>query len=484
MNVKAISKNVGLALLVSSFFMLLSVGISLLYGMDSGFLPLLISFTITFIVGIFPLIFIREAQQINIKEGFVIIVLAWLLSFVFGMMPYVMWGGEISFADAWFESVSGFTTTGATILADIEALPPSLLFWRSSTHFIGGLGVVVFLLIIIPSASPFRQRLANIEVSPLSQEGSQIPRRKFVTVICVVYFSIFLVATLSLFLCGMPLFDAVNHGFSLCATGGFSTKNASIAAYDSPLINVVSMLIMIAATINFTIYYSCLARRSMKPFINDRKVRFYLASIVIMAMTVALSLRLFGGYENWGRALLDGVCTTVSYVTTTGFGFVDNSCWPFLAGIVLMYASIQCAISGSTSSGVKVDRMLVVFKSVSREIRTRLHPSSTYRIRLGSSYLPDEQVLPVILYIVLYFAIAGISMFGLLLCGMNGLEAVSGSIACLGNVGPGLGSIAAAGNYNDVPTVAKFIFTVDMFMGRIEIYPLLVTVSLLFKKDR
>lgn len=484
MNVKAISKNVGLALLVSAFFMLLSVGISLVYGMDSGFLPLLISFIITFIVGVFPLIFIHDSQHISIKDGFVIIVLAWLLSFVFGMLPYVMWGGEMSFADAWFESVSGFTTTGATILADIEALPHSLLFWRSCTHFIGGLGVVVFLILIVPNASPFRQRLTTIEINSLSKEGAQIQSRKLVKVICIVYFSIFFVATLALFLCGMPLFDAVNHGFSLCATGGFSTKNASIAAYDSPLIKVTTLLIMILATTNFALIYSCFARGSLKPFVNNRIVRFYLASILVMSMIVVLALRFFGGYESWDKAFLDGFCTTVSYVTTTGFGFVDNSSWPFLAGIVLMYASIQCATAGSTSSGIKVDRMLVVFKSISREIRTHLHPNSTRRIQFGMSYLPDEQVPPIILYIVLYFVIAGISMVVLLFCGVGGVEAVSGSIACLGNVGPGLGSIATAGNYNAVPTVAKYIYTMDMFLGRIEIYPFLVTVSLLFKRDR
>lgn len=484
MNVKTISKNVGMALLVSSFFMLLSVGVSVLYGMDSGFMPLLIGCIITFIVGVFPVIFVRDARQISLKDGFVTIVLAWLLSFVFGMLPYVMWGGEMSFADAWFESVSGFTTTGATILDDIEALPPSMLFWRSSTHFIGGLGVVVFLILIIPSASPFRKVLTTMEVNSLSKEGSMMSSRKFVKVICIVYCSIFVVATLSLFLCGMPLFDAVNHGFSLCATGGFSTKNASIAAYDSPMIKVVTLLVMIVATTNFGLVFTCFARRSVKPFVMDRIVRFYLASIVVMSMLVVLSLRLFGGYASWNDALLDGVCTTVSYVTTTGFGFVDNGCWPFLAGIVLMYASIQCATAGSTSSGVKVNRMLAVFKSISREIRTRIHPNGTLPIRVGSSFIPDEQLLPAALYIVLYFVIAGISTVALLMCGVGGLEAVSGSIACLGNVGPGLGSIAAAGNYNDMPVIAKYIFTLDMFMGRIEIYPLLVTVSLLFKKDR
>ena len=484
MNVKAISKNVGLALLVSAFFMLLSVFVSVLNGKDTAFGPLLISCIITATVGFFPVIFVHDTQHISRKDGYVIIVLAWLLSFVFGMMPYVMWGGEMSFSDAWFESVSGFTTTGATILEDIESLPDSLLFWRASTHFIGGLGVVVFLLLIVPEASPFRKRLTTIEVSSLSKEGAHIQNRKLVKIICVVYFCIFLLATLSLFLCGMPVFDAVTHGFSVCATGGFSTKNASVAAYDSPLINIVMLVFMIIATTNFALIYTCFVRRSVKPVFNNKIVRFYLTSILVMSVIVILSLRIQGNYSNWGRAILDGLCTTVSYVTTTGFGFADNSGWPFLAGLVLVYASIQCATAGSTSSGIKVDRMQVVFNMISREIRSHIYPNSVRRIQFGNSYLPDDQVLAIVLYIVLYFIILGLSSVILLMCGVDGMEAISGSVACLGNVGPGLGSISIAGNYNEMSNIAKFIFSVDMFLGRIEVYPFLVVLSLMFKKER
>ena len=170
MNIKAISVNVGKALLVSALFMALSLGVSLIYGRDSGFSPLLISFVITLIVGAFPFIFVKNVPTLSTKDGFVTIVLAWVLSFIFGMMPYVIWGGEFTLVNAWFESVSGYTTTGSTILNDIEALPKSLLFWRSSTHYIGGLGVVVFLLLVIPEASPYRLRLTNMELSALSKD--------------------------------------------------------------------------------------------------------------------------------------------------------------------------------------------------------------------------------------------------------------------------------------------------------------------------
>lgn len=485
MNVKAIARNVGLALLVSSLFMFISVLVSAFYGRDSSFGPLLVSFTITFISGVFPFIFVRKnCGQISIQDGFVIIVLAWFLSFIFGMLPYVLWGGEFSLSDAWFESVSGFTTTGATILNDIESLPKGLLFWRSSTHFIGGLGVVVFLLLVVPSASPFRTRLTQIEVSSLSKEGSQMMSRKLVQVISGVYLSLFLLATLSLWLCGMPLFDSVNHAFSLCATGGFSIKNASIAAYRSDAVNLVCIVFMILSTINFALLYTCFVRRSLRPLTNNPVVRFYLMSILVTSSIVILSLRLGGGDFTWPRAIMEGLGTTVSYITTTGFAFADNSHWPFLSGLVLLYAAIQCGTAGSTSSGIKVDRMMVVFKSIARQIRSNLHPGSAKRIRFGNITMQDEQVLSVILYIVLYFIIILLSASLLLAGGVGGLEAISSAIASLGNVGPGLGEVSIAGNYSAMPVFPKFILTIDMFLGRLEIYPLLVAVSLIFKRDR
>lgn len=484
MNVKAISKNVGLALLVSSLFMLLSVGVSILEGLDSAFAPLLISFILTFITGFFPFIFIRKTQPISLQDGYVIIVLSWLLSFIFGMLPYVMWGGEMSIADAWFESVSGFTTTGATILKDIEALPRSLLFWRSSTHFIGGLGVVVFLLLIVPSASPFKYRLTKMEVSPIFRESAGMQSRTLVKVISFVYLGIFAAATISLFLAGMPLFDAVTHGFSLCATGGFSIKNASVAAYDSLAINIVSAVFMIVATTNFALIFTCIVRRSLKPFTSNEVVRFYLASILVASVIVVLSLKLQYDGMTWAQASTKGIFTTISYITTTGFSFGDNSGWPFLACITLLYVSIQCAMAGSTSSGIKVDRMIVVFKTIGRQVRSSLHPAATSRIKVGDNYMPEEHILPIVAYIVLYFIIIIFSIALLLVCGVGGTEAVSGSIACLGNVGPGLGEISAVGNYDAMPVMAKLIFSLDMFIGRIEVYPLLVAITLIFKHEK
>ncbi len=268
MNLKVISRNVGFALLASAFFMLMCILVSLAEGNDSALAALTISFTITFTVGIFPFIFVRKSKNISLKDGYMIIVLAWLLSFVFGMLPYLLWGGPFSVINALFESVSGYTTTGATVLANVEALPDSLLLWRSSTHFIGGLGVVVFLLLIIPSSSPVRLRLTNMEISSLSREGYRSRTNKTVFIFTVVYLGLALASFLSYMVAGMPAFDALNHAFSVSATGGFSTKNLSIGAYGSPMVNAVTIVFMFLSSIHFGLIYMTVANRSLKPLNN------------------------------------------------------------------------------------------------------------------------------------------------------------------------------------------------------------------------
>ena len=322
MNVKAISVNVGKALLVSALFMFLSMIVSVIYGRDEAFGPLLISFIITLIFGAFPFIFVHGRQSLSLKDGFLTIVFSWVLSFVFGMLPYVLYGGEFTLINAWFESVSGYTTTGSTILNDIEALPKSLLFWRSSTHYIGGLGVVVFLLLVMPDASPYRLKLTNMEMSTLSKEGYKYKSSKVVRVITIVYASLTVATFLSLWVAGMPLFDAVNHAFSIAATGGFSTKNLSVGAFGSDAINLVVLFFMALCAMHFGLIYAVFATRSFKPFKNT-VTKYYFGSIVVMTLIIMFSLMKDGGYESWGRALMDSSFTVVSYMSTAGFAICD-----------------------------------------------------------------------------------------------------------------------------------------------------------------
>lgn len=483
MNIKAISVNVGKALLVSALFMALSLGVSLINGRDTGFGPLLISFVITLIVGAFPFIFVKHVPTLTNKDGFVTVVLAWVLSFIFGMMPYVIWGGEFTLINAWFESVSGYTTTGATILNDIEALPKSLLFWRSSTHYIGGLGVVVFLLLVIPEASPYRLRLSNMELSALSKDGYNYKSTKVVWIIISVYLGLTVTSFLAFWAAGMPFFDAINHAFSIAATGGFSTRNLSIAAFDSVLIDIVAIIFMIVAAIHFGLLYAVFISRSFKP-LRTTVVKYYLTSIVVITLIVSLSLIFDGGYTSWGRALLDSAFTVSSYMSTTGFANCDNSAWPWLAAVALIFVSIHCGCSGSTTGGIKIDRLLISWKAISTEIRRRLHPLSVSQVKMGNHFLADSTVSTVMLFIVLYVLVIFASIILLVIFGTDANEAVTGVVASVGNVGPGIGKLGSLENYASQLPAAKLIYSFDMFLGRLEIFPVLVVLSMIFRRGR
>lgn len=481
MNLKVISRNVGTALLVSALFMLLSVFVSLSEGGDSAMAPLLISFTITFIFGVFPFIFVRHADQITLKDGYMIIFLAWLLSFVFGALPYALWGGPFTVVNAWFESVSGFTTTGATILEDVEALPRSLVFWRASTHFIGGLGVVVFILLIIPNSSPVRLRLTNMELSSLSRDDYRSRANKTVFIFAWVYLGLCAAAFLSFWLCGMSPFDAICHAFSVCAAGGFSTRTLSIGAFGSPLISMVTIVFMLLASIHFGLIFVALIGRTLRPLKNP-VLRFYLVSLAVFSVICGISLKLNGTDPHWGQALLDGTFHVVSYASTTGFAISDNASWPALPCFVLVLVSLICGCAGSTTGGMKADRLLVLFKAIRMQIQQTLYPSSIFEVRMGRRILHGEEIYPQVLYMALFIVLIAVSTVLCMLVGDPSGHALTGSVASLSNVGPSLGSIGSMGNYNAEPAALKLIFSADMFLGRVEIYPVFAVIASIFNR--
>ena len=483
MNVKAISRNVGYALLVSALFMLLSIFVSVGHGNDSALAALIISFTITFTVGIFPFIFVKKTSEITMKDGYMITVLSWLLSFIFGMLPYALWGGPFTIENAWFESVSGFTTTGATILENVEALPASLLFWRSSTHFIGGLGVVVFLLLVIPNASPVRLRLTNMELSSLSKEGYNMRSNKIVYVFAYVYFALFFIAFISYMLAGMSPFDAVNHAFSVCATGGFSTRNTSIGAFDSRLIEGLTMLFMFLSSIHFGLVFFTVIGLSFKP-LNNPVLKFYLCSIAFFSVYLAVVLKSNGIVASFGDALWNSTFETLCISTTTGFSTLDNSQWPPYAHLVFLFMGVMCGCAGSTTGGIKADRVLVLLKSVGVQIRKAVYPSSVATVKLGGQVMRDEDVAPHLIYVSIYTLILAVSASLVLLTGTSVQNAISASVASLGNVGQATGALGTFGNYNSLPDGAKILLTLDMFLGRVEIYPFLAVVAMLFKRNK
>lgn len=483
MNIKVISRNVGYALLVSALFMFFSILVSINGGNDSALAALLVSFVITFTAGSFPLIFVRKTHAITLKDGYMIIVLSWTLSFIFGMLPYLLWGGPFTVINALYESVSGYTTTGGTILDDIEALPRSLLFWRSSTHFIGGLGIVVFLLLIIPSSSPVKLRLANMEVSSLSKDSYRSRANKTVYIFAYVYLGLAIAAFLLYWMAGMSPFHAINHAFTVVATGGFSTKGLSIAAFNSPLINIITIVFMTVASMHFGLLYTIFVTRSLKPLRNPIAV-YYLSTLFVAGMVVSFIFKIDHCYQTWGESMMQGFFHVVSFTSTTGLAIGDNSQWPLLVNIILGVMGIVCGMAGSTTGGIKLDRFVLLMKAVRLQIHRSLHPASVKELRLSGRVLHEEDTYPHILYIGLFLVSLGISMVLFQFTGVDADNSFMITVSTLSNVGPAIGSMGTFGSFNGLSVTAKLLSCFNMFLGRVEMYPLLSVITMAFDRRR
>ncbi len=483
MNWKVISRNIGFALLVSALFMFFSIIVSVINGNDSALAALIISCTITFLVGAFPFIFVKKTKRISLKEGYVIITLSWFLSFIFGMLPYALWGGPFTIQNAFFESVSGYTTCGATILDDVEALPNSLLFWRSSTHFIGGLGVIVFLLFIIPESSPMRMRLTNMEVSSLSKSGYSLRSGKVVYVFAYVYLGLFALALLAYWAAGMSFFDAINHAMSVVATGGFSTKTISIAAFDSRLIEGITMLFMYLSSIHFGLIYLAVITKSWKP-LNNEVIRWYTIGIVAVSLFLSIGFLKNDICDTWLESIWVAFFNTISFVSTTGFGIIDNALWPTWMVMMICMVSIVSGCAGSTSGGIKVDRCIIFIKSIAAKVREILHPSTISEVRIQRRIIRTEDVSTHILYICVFCFFALFSTVIVSCSGMPFRESLFSTVMCLSNVGPGCGDFSIMASYNSAPFFGKIVFALDMFLGRVEIYPILALFAMLFDRRK
>ena len=470
MNLRVITKNIGLALLVDAGFMFMSAVVSALYGFDASFSPLLLSGILTLIVGILPIVFVGRGQnRITTREGFVILFFAWFLSCVFGLLPYALYGGEMSLEDAWFESVSGFTATGATILGNIEALPRGLLFWRSSTHFIGGLGVVVFMMMILPSSGTVKLKMRHIEVSDISAGDYNFHSNKIVRVVLTVYVSLMALCALLFLLAGMGIFDAVTHAFSVVATGGFSPRNASLGAFNSRWIELIAIVFMLISSLHYGMIYSSIAGRNLNIFRNP-VVKFFFTTIGLGIVGVTASLLISGTYTNFFEALWQAIFNVVTITSTTGLATVDTSVWPAFSILILLYFSVQGGCSGSTTGGMKADRIWLLSRAVRAQIVRTIHPNAIIRVKTGTSSANTEQVSSIALFALLYFAIAFLCALLYAACSMNLLDSFTSSIAMVGNIGPAFGNVGSMSNYDAVPVLAKIVMGLEMIVGRLGLY--------------
>ena len=481
MNWGVISRNVGIALISCAVFMFLSALVAMLDGFDSSFSPLFLSAILTMMTGIFPLIFVRRHKDINMREGLAILLISWFLCCIFSMLPFVLWGGEFTLVNAWFESASGITTTGATILNDIEALPKGLLFWRSSMHYIGGLGVVVFIMMILPSFGTVRFKMSKMDMEDISRHNYQYKSNKFIRVVVSVYAGITVCSFVSLLLAGMPLFDAANHALSVTATGGFSIKNASIAAYDSPLIEWILIFFMIVASLHFGLIYASFATRTFKVLKNPI-TKFYLATIAVAGLLVAANLVSSGTVPNVWEALRHSYFTVVSTISTTGFGSTDTNVWPVFSILILLYVGIQCGCSGSTTSGLRSDRVYLTFKAARAQLVKIAWPNAVVQVKTGGQAIDRDMITSVALYVLLYLILVLVMSIVYAAFGLDLLTSVSASVSMMSNVGPCFGTFGSSmSSFATAPEVVKVLMGIQMIIGRLGIYSILL-VFVLYRK--
>jgi trk system potassium uptake protein TrkH len=453
-------------------FMLAAMIISFFSEGDDAFYAFLLSFFISATVGVFPLIFTPVDSHIGIKEVYAVVLVSWAAICLFGTLPYVLWGDEFSVVNAWFESVSGYTTTGATILRDIEALPRSILFFRSCTHWMGGVGVVLFALLLAPAMKLNKMRLSKMEMSSLANENFRYKTQETIHIILTVYILGTALCFLMLKIAGMSWFDAINHAFSTFSTGGFSTKNDSMASF-TPQMLVIVMFFMLMSGIHFGLLYAAVTRRSNALF-RSPTVHYYIKSLFAGIVLIALGLWIAGVFSSLGESLLHGAFQVISYATTTGYSTVNSAIWPSFAILLLVFFMLQSGCAGSTTGGIKVDRLLVFFKSINVQIKKQQHPNAIVPVKIGNSVIDDEVSHSITLFMLFFLLIAFISTFLLSLTGIDLMSAFSASLASLTNAGQGFGVFGSMGHYDVLHPLGKLLLTLLMISGRLEIYGLLL----------
>ncbi len=480
MRKEAIIKYIAYVLLFNAVFLFVSALISYFLS-ETSFIPLFYSGLVCTILGLFPLIFTEKIDEIRFSEGLAISVIGWFITCVVGMLPYVMWGGEFTFVNAFFESVSGYTTTGATILNEIETLPKGILFWRSATHWIGGMGVILFVLLILPQARGLRSSLYKTEVSNLSRMNFKTKARQIARIIGIVYISLTLLETIILWWLGMTFFDAICHSMSTIATGGFSTKNTSMAFYNNFWMELTIVVFMVLSSLHFGMLYVTIVGK--KPnLIHSKSVRTYFLLIIVGILAVAYKLYDENVYS-LADSLRHSLFQVTSLVSTTGFATVDTSAWPVFTVIILIYFTVQGSMVGSTAGGFKFDRIYLFFQILKKQLRLIKHPQGVFASKIDDEVVDKGIELQTLNFLVLYIFTFFIATVILTFMDIDGLTAFSASIASIANVGPGFGEVGSLDNFSALPSAAKYVLSFEMLLGRLEIMNILA-LFLVFGRNR
>ena len=442
-----------------------------LYYLDEGTIPLLSVMLPVGILGYVLTGFKPKKQDIYAREGFVIVAFAWILLSVFGALPFVIGGSIPSFTDALFETVSGFTTTGSTLLTDIESLPMSLLMWRSFTHWIGGMGVLVFALAILPAGSAQSMYIMRAEV-PGPSVGKLVAKTQITArILYGIYVFFTALEAIMLRLTGMRWFDCIANAFATAGTGGFAVLNDGIGGYHNVWVEVIITVFMLVFSINFNLFYLLLIKR-FSDVLHNVEIKVFFAIYIVCTLLITCNIAPM--YHSFSRALRYAGFTVASLSSSTGFGNSDYTAWPGLSQTILILLMFCGACAGSTGGGLKVARVMILLKSGVREIRRQLNPRLVAPVRLEGQSVDAEQISTQGSFFIIYMVILLVSTLLLSLDQYGFDVSFSASLTALNNMGPGLGAIGPYGNFSEFTAFSKLVIIFDMLAGRLEIFPVLI----------
>ncbi len=473
----------GFSLIGISLLMYLAAFIAFRNDSDDSFIPLIFSAMAATLCGFFAIISTQPQENMGIEDGYRIVTGCWIAACVFGAIPYLMFGGEFTVVNAFFESVSGFTTTGASILNNIEALPKGLQFWRIASAWIGGIGIVTLVSLVISAQHDRHSVLASAELSDLAKTYYGGRKRQFVYRMIAVYLVITSISAIALRLTKMPWFDAATLAMSACSTCGFCSKNISISFYNNVAVEIIIIVAMLMGATNFSLMFSTIwpDKRTQKNLFNTHIIRWFLSLVAIAILIVTADLYFSGYYASFPRALRMAAFQVCSLSTTTGFATADTNLWPTGSMGILLLCSLVCGCSGSTSGGMKMDRFVIVIKSLKGMVRSLIGVHNVTNIKIEGKVKTEENFTSVLTFMGTYMAIIAIGTI-IFAISMDFTTSLSASIACMGSVGPGFGDVGSMNNYAGFLGFQKVVAMVIMLLGRVEIFPMLIAFRSIFSR--
>jgi trk system potassium uptake protein TrkH len=477
MQFSAVQRILGILLMLFSLTMIPPVIVSIWYG-DGAVSAFLIAFVIILMVGGISWVMVRDqSRELRLRDGFMVVVMFWTVLGLSGSLPFALAEHpHLSLTDSVFESISGLTTTGSTVIVGLDDLPKSILYYRQQLQWLGGMGIIVLAVAVLPMLGIGGMQLYRAETPGPMKDSKLTPRiTETAKALWYIYLSLTVACTLAYWLAGMSLFDAIGHAFSTVAIGGFSTHDASMGFFDSTLIEMIAVIFLLLSGVNFSLHFIAWRRLNPGIYFFDSEFRFYLAVLVMVAFIVSLALHFNGTYEEWGEAVTKGIFQAVSIGTTAGFTTADYSVWPGFIAIILLFASFIGGCAGSTGGGIKVIRFLLLIKQGLREITRLIHPNAQIPIRVGRKTITPNVVEAVWGFFALYVASFTFMYLALAVTGLDLMTSFSAVAASINNLGPGLADVGT--NYASLNDPAKWILCFAMLLGRLEIFTLLVLLT-------